>query len=148
MRQSRAKLPQRDFVPTAIKVDFPRGRCETAPERGEPRAVEAMSASSTEADTTPFPRQVRCGSFSDLAPSPSQVRSSPNNRHAATASPRPLRAKKRLMHCTNFEKNAGTHLHDTHRAVEEPSTTSMADIGNSLQCRAPTPFTWPSKAIR
>jgi hypothetical protein len=36
------------------------------------------------------------------------------------------------MHCTNFEKNAGTHLHDTHRAVEEPSTASMADIGNSL----------------
>src|ERR1700722_18144807 len=25
-------------------------------------------------------------------------------------------AKKRLMHCTNFEKNAGTHLHDTHLA--------------------------------
>ena len=39
---------------------------------------------------------------------------------------------KGLMHCTNFGKNAGTHLHDTHRAVEEPSTTSMADIGNSL----------------
>ena len=36
------------------------------------------------------------------------------------------------MHCTNFEKNAGTHLHGTHRAVEEPSTASMADIGNSL----------------
>jgi hypothetical protein len=44
----------------------------------------------------------------------------------------PLKAKKGLMHCTNFEKNAGTHLHGTHRAVEEPSTVSMADIGNSL----------------
>src|ERR1700726_4266041 len=39
---------------------------------------------------------------------------------------------KGLMHCTNFGKNAGTHLHDTHRAVEEPSTASMAEIANSL----------------
>src|ERR1700757_2807387 len=45
---------------------------------------------------------------------------------------RPQRAKNRLMYYTNFENEAGTHLHDTHRAVEEPSTTSMADIGNSL----------------
>src|ERR1700730_18480268 len=60
------------------------------------------------------------------------VRSSLDNGPLSRRSLRRLCAKKGLMHCTNFEKNAGTHLHDTHRAVEEPSTASMADIGNSL----------------
>jgi hypothetical protein len=52
-----------------------------------------------------------------------------------TSSVRPAtseKCQKETHACTNFEKNAGTHLHDTHRAVEEPSTASMADIANSL----------------
>jgi hypothetical protein len=151
MRQSRAKLPQRDFVPTAIKVDFPRGRCETAPERGEPRAVEAMSASSTEADTTPFPRQVRCGSFSDLAPSPSQVRSSPNNRHAATASPRPLRAKlgSRCAHSISSSARASSNggmaspcAFAVFRLIEDQSVKLSPNIGRPLFDSARAASSW------
>jgi len=37
MRQSRAKLPQRDFVPTAIKVDFPRGTVRNSTANAENR---------------------------------------------------------------------------------------------------------------
>jgi hypothetical protein len=74
----------------------------------------------------------RSGSIASFCPSASHFRSPPINGHRQSSPVGPFRAKKRLMHCTNFEKNAGTHLHDTHRAVEEPSTASMADIGNSL----------------
>jgi hypothetical protein len=35
------------------------------------------------------------------------------------------RAMKRLMHCTNFEKNNGTHVHGTHVRVEEPPQPIM-----------------------
>jgi len=93
-------------------------------------------------------RDVAFGSNPEVGPLERHVRSTLKSRHRQATPACPKGAKKRLMHCTNFERNAGTHLHDTHRAVEEPSTPSMADIGNSLQCGAPTPFTWPSKAIR
>src|ERR1700730_12427619 len=61
-----------------------------------------------------------------------QARSTAMSRQLHSRAGRRFRARRGLMHCTNFEKNAGTHLHHTHRAVEEPSTASMADIGNTL----------------